>query len=391
MPAAGLTDLIALALPAPALAAAARAAWDAGDAVLPLPAHATAPEREQLLATLRPTVLVDTDGRHRRPDGVPVDEAVAAVVPTSGTTGTSKGAELTRAGMELAAHAYAEFLDARPVDAWLACTPLHHVAGIATIARAHVTGLPLVVHDQFDVDRVASAPDTDGATIVLVVPTMLRRLVDARAPLGRFHRVVVGASALSPELRARAEELGARIVETYGMTETWGGVVLEGRALRGVGVRIAEDGEVLLRGAMVMRGYRLDPERTAEVLDADGWIHTGDIGELAPDGRLRVVDRIKDLVISGGVNVSPVEVEGVLSHHPAVADVCIVGAPDDEWGERVVAFVVPRDPDAPPSLDDLRDYARATLSPPNLPRELRLVTEIPRSASGKPLRRHLRE
>lgn len=390
MPAADDTDLVALALPAPQLAAAAHAAWQAGEAVLPLPASASPAARDQLLDALRPTVLVDADGRHRRRDGIPADASVAAVVPTSGTTGTSKGAELTRAGMELAAHAYAEFLEARPVDAWLACTPLHHVAGIATVARAHVTGLPLVVHDHFDVDQVAAAPDAEGATIVLVVPTMVRRLVDAEVDLGRYHRVVVGASALSPALRARAEALGARIVETYGMTETWGGVVLEGRALRGVEVRIAENREVLLRGDMVMRGYRLDPQRTAEVLDPDGWIHTGDVGERTPDGRLRVVDRIKDLVITGGVNVSPVEVEGVLSHHPAVADVCIVGAPDDEWGERVVAYVVPRDPDAPPSLDDLREYARTTLDPPDLPRELRLVTEIPRSASGKPLRRHLR-
>jgi O-succinylbenzoic acid--CoA ligase len=200
----------------------------------------------------------------------------------------------------------------------------------------------------------------------------------------------VGASALPPALRASAEALGARIVETYGMTETWGGVVLEGRALPGVEVRVAESGEVLVRSPMVMRGYRLDPEHTAQTLDPDGWLHTGDLGEIGADGRLRVVDRMKDLVISGGVNVSPVEVEHVLAHHPAVHDVCVVGAPDDEWGERVVAYVVPRDREHPPSLDDLRAYGRTSLAAPKLPRELRIVEAIPRSASGKPLRRELR-
>jgi O-succinylbenzoic acid--CoA ligase len=391
VPQPGETALLALDLPAPALAAAAIAAWEAGEAVLPLPAHAPPAERAAVLTALRPTAVLDPDGRHEQRDGVPVDAEVAVVVATSGTTGTPKGAELTRTGMELAARAYAEFLEARPVDGWLACTPLHHVAGIATVARSVVTGLPLVVHDHFDVARVAAAPAAEHATIVLVVPTMLRRLVDADADLGRFHRVVVGASALAPALRQRAESLGARVVETYGMTETWGGVVLEGRALRGVEIRLSDAGEVLVRSEMVMRGYRLDPTRTSEVLDADGWLHTGDVGELGDDGRLRVVDRLKDLVITGGVNVSPVQVEHVLAHHPEVADVCVVGVDDDEWGERVVAYVVPRDAASPPTLDALRDHARDRLSAPELPRELRLVDAIPRSASGKPLRRRLRD
>ncbi|GIU91059.1 MAG: hypothetical protein KatS3mg010_2158 [Acidimicrobiia bacterium] len=137
---------------------------------------------------------------------------------------------------------------------------------------------------------------------------------------------------------------------------------------------------------MVMRGYRLDPEQTASVLESDGWLHTGDVGTY-DGGVVRVVDRKKDLVITGGVNVSPTEVEAVLAQHPAVDDVCVVGLPDDEWGERVVAYVVA---DAPPCVEDLRAFARDRLSAPKLPREVRVVTEIPRSPSGKPLRRLLR-
>jgi len=391
VPPPGETALVALELPARALAAAAIASWEAGEAVLPLSTAWPAAERRAVLEAMRPTALVDAEGRHERADGIPAEADVAAVVATSGTTGTAKGAVLTRAGMELAARAYADFLRVRPVDGWLACTPLHHVAGIATVARSVTTGLPLVVHDAFDPARVAAAPDDEGATIVLVVPTMLRRLVDLGADLGRFHRVVVGASALAPGLRARAEALGARIVETYGMTETWGGVVLEGHTLPGVEMTLSGAGEVLVRSEMVMRGYRLDPDRTAEVLDADGWLHTGDVGEIGADGRLRVVDRLKDLVITGGVNVSPVQVEHVLAHHPDVADVCVVGVPDEEWGERVVAYVVPIDASAPPDLGELRRFATTQLSAPELPRELRLVAAIPRSASGKPLRRRLRE
>jgi acyl-CoA synthetase (AMP-forming)/AMP-acid ligase II len=140
-----------------------------------------------------------------------------------------------------------------------------------------------------------------------------------------------------------------------------------------------------------MRGYRCDPSRTAEVLGADGWLHTGDIGEIDAGGRLRVVDRAKDLVISGGVNISPTEVEHILATHPAVDDVCVIGVPDTEWGERVVAFVVPVTGSQLPTLEELRAFAADQLAAPKLPRELRVVETIPRSTGGKALRRFLRD
>ena len=139
-----------------------------------------------------------------------------------------------------------------------------------------------------------------------------------------------------------------RVVDAYGMSETWSGFALDGLPIAGAHVTLdADTSEILVRGDMVMRGYRLDAARTGEVRRADGTLATGDVGTLDADGRVRVVDRLKDLVITGGVNVSPTEIEGVLAQHEGVADVCVVGVPDDEWGERVVAFVVPNGSQAP--------------------------------------------
>jgi acyl-CoA synthetase (AMP-forming)/AMP-acid ligase II len=140
---------------------------------------------------------------------------------------------------------------------------------------------------------------------------------------------------------------------------------------------------------MVMRGYRMAPEETAGAFTAGGWLRTGDAGAIDAGGRLRVVDRLRDLIITGGVNVSPSEVEAVLAGHPDVADVCVTGSADAEWGERVVAHIVPRDPGAPPALEDLRAFAGGQLSAAKLPREVVIAGEIPRTAGGKPLRRLL--
>jgi O-succinylbenzoic acid--CoA ligase len=266
--------------------------------------------------------------------------------------------------------------------------PLHHVASLAIVARAHVCDLPFVVHDAFDLDRVAASHATDGATMISLVPTVLHRLLEARAPVERFRCLIIGGAVLPDGLRGRAEAAGARVVDAYGLTETWGGCAINGAPNDGIELRLGADDEVEIRGAPVMRGYRFAPEATATAIDDAGWFRTGDVGALV-DGRLRVVDRIKDLVITGGVNVSPTAVEDVLITHPDVVDVCVIGVPDDEWGERVVAVVVSDGPG--PGLEDLRAFARERLDAPKLPREVRVVAEIPRSASGKPLRRVLRE
>jgi non-ribosomal peptide synthetase component F len=183
VPAADECAVVAAPGSGPALARAVFAAWDAGDAILPLDPAAPAAERRRLLAQLRPTHVHDADGRRALGDGVPAPARTVAIVVTSGTTGLPKGVELTRAGMEAMGRGYSDGLDAGPGDRWLACLPLHHVASLGVLARAYVTGVPWTVHDGFDIDRVAQAPRVEGATMVSVVPTALRRLLDADAPM----------------------------------------------------------------------------------------------------------------------------------------------------------------------------------------------------------------
>ncbi|HYT39861.1 MAG TPA: fatty acid--CoA ligase family protein, partial [Acidimicrobiia bacterium] len=248
-----------------------------------------------------------------------------------------------------------------------------------------------------------------GAAFVSLVPIMLRRLLETEpgAATG-FARILLGGGSIDPALLARARAAGATVSTTYGMTETWGGIVHDGHPLPGVELRLdtavtgegggsgegtdgGEIGEILVRAPMLMRGYRLWPEGTAAAVDADGWYRAGDLGRFDPaaGGRLWVVDRLGDVVNTGGVKVSPTEVERVLAAHPAVADVCVAGRPDAEWGQRVVAYVVPAVPADPPDLAELRAFAREQLAPAKLPREIVVLAAIPRTGGGKPLRRLL--
>jgi O-succinylbenzoic acid--CoA ligase len=379
MPAGSEAPLVAVVGRGATVARAAVAAWDEGEAVMPVDAALPPAGRAALIDAMRPTHVIDETGdRHAVAGGVPVTAGVAAVVVTSGTTGAPKGVELTHAGLCAMARGVSDRIGASAADRWLACVPMHRVAGLAIVARAWATGVPYVAHDGFDAAEIARSARTEGTTIVSLVPTALRRLRDAHAPLDAYRVILVGGAACPPELRA------TNVVTTYGMTETWGGFALDGVPIDGAEVRIAADGEVLVRGPMVMRGYRF-----GDALPDDGWFHTGDVGTFA-DGVVTVTDRKKDIVISGGVNISPARVEAVLAMHTAVADVCVVGAPDPEWGERVVAIVVPRDGGAPPSIDHLRAFGREHLAPAELPREIRVVDAIPRDSGGKVLRRLLR-
>ncbi len=361
----GTGRLVPVRLAAPEAAGVIRSAWDTGDAVLVLDPRAPQPEVDGILARMRPELGVEPQ--------------VAAVVVTSGTAGAPKGVELTWDGLAASGAAVAAALGIEPKDRWLACLPLQYVAGLAVLGRAWITGTPVTVLEGFDLSGVAAA----DATLVSLVPTMVRRLREAGVDLDRFRRILVGGGPV--------HQTGPRpnIVATYGLTETWGGVVHDGHPLDGVELSVGDGQEILVRGPMVMRGYRLAPEETAPAFTPEGWLRTGDAGSIDAGGRLRVVDRLSDLIITGEVKVSPSEVEAVLAQHPQVADVCVVGAADPEWGERVVAYVVVRDPAAPPGLDDLRAFAADRLSAAKLPRELVVTDAIPRTAGGKPLRRLL--
>jgi len=382
------TPLVAVALGRPEAARAVQAAWDDAEAVAVLDPDAPAAVREAVLTQLRPTHLHSADGRRPLPDGVPAGDDVRAVVLTSGTTGRPKAVELTEGGLRAVGDGCNAALGVDRDDTWLVCLPLHHVAGLAILARARVGGQRLVVHRGFDLAAVGAAPGEEGASLVSVVPTMLGRLLDAGAPMHEYRRIVTGGAPLPGPLRQRAERAGAHVVDAYGLSETGGGCVLDGRPIPGAEVELGVGDEVRVRGAMVMRGYRFDDEATRAALD-DGWLRTGDVGAWADDGSLVVVDRHRDLVISGGVNVSPSAVEQVLVQHPSIADVCITGAPDDEWGERVVAFVVVVAGHDEPTVAELREFARPHLRAPELPRQVVAVDEIPRTPGGKAQRRRL--
>jgi len=300
----------------------------------------------------------------------PVAEGDALVIATSGTSGTSKAVVLTHDAVGAAARAVSQSLGIDPKrDRWLACLPLAHVGGLAVVARALVTGTPLEVHADFD----PAAVNASSATITSVVPTMLERGVRA----DRFRLVLVGGDA---DRHHRAPN----VVHSYGMTETVGGVVHRGRPLEDVEVRTDDDGQLHVRGPMTLRCYRdgTDPK------DADGWLPTGDLGSVA-DGQVQVSGRMSNVIVTGGEKVLPERVEMALRDHPEILDVAVAGRPDPEWGQRVVAWVVPRRAATPPDLASIRRLAKDSLPPYCAPKEMVLVAGLPKTAAGKTRRAQL--
>jgi O-succinylbenzoic acid--CoA ligase len=343
---------------------ALRRAWDAGDAVLPVDTRLPRPAIERLLESMR----VDD----------PVEDGDALVVATSGSTGDPKGVVLTHDAVRASASATSERLGVDPrTDRWLACLPLAHVGGLSVVTRALLTGTPLTVLPAFDPVAVLRAVVDERVTLVSLVATALRR-IDA----GLFRLVVLGGSH-PPAV------LAANVVTTYGMTETGSGIVYDGVPLAGVDVRVdTETGGIAVRGPMLLRCYRdgHDPK------DGYGWFDTGDIGSIDDTtGHVHVAGRAGELIITGGENVWPDAVEAVLRADASVADVAVVGRADREWGQRVVAIVVPADVGAPPTLDALRAVVKEQLGSWAAPRELEFVDAIPRTAIGKIRRAELRE
>ncbi len=297
--------------------------------------------------------------------GEPVEPGDALVMATSGSTGTPKGVVLTHDAIAASARATSARLGVSTSDHWLACLPLAHVGGLSVVTRALITGTALTVLPGFDAEAVAR---TDASLVSLVATAVTR--IDPT----QFRVIVLGGS------RPPAERPG-NCVTTYGMTETGSGVVYDGVPLDGVEVDLADDGEIRLRGPMLLRTYR----DGSTPIDADGWLSTGDLGEWGPDGRLHVQGRRGDLIITGGENVWPEAVEAALADHPGVADVMVRGADDPEWGQIVEAVVVPVAD--PPTLDELRAHVKARHAAFMAPKRLTLATSLPRTALGKP-RRH---
>ncbi len=339
-------------------------------------------------------------------------EATAAVLYTSGTTGSPKGAELRFQSLLWSAIGSAFHLGVVPGERWLACLPLFHVGGLSILARSVLSGSEVLVHEQFSPRDVAFALAEERVGIVSLVPTMLERLLDTwgeRPAPSTLRCVLLGGAAAPTRLVERASSLGFPIVSTYGLSEAASQVATlplheVGRRADAVGkplfcteLRIADEsgmelppdtpGEILVRGPTLMRGYLRRPEESARALRG-GWLHTGDIGTLDAEGFLHVLDRRADLIVSGGENVYPAEVETVLLAHPGIAEAAVVGAPDASFGRRVTAFVVFRD--ASPTTDaELERFCRERLAGYKIPRAFHRVTDLPRNASGKVLRRTL--
>lgn len=382
-------DVVAVALPpAPEWLDLVREIWDPGAALLPVDHRLPEGEKRALVQRARPTVVLSSDGWERRADGIPAEADVALVVSTSGTGGEPKLVQFDRAAIDAAVAASAMALEATPHDRWLCCLPLAHVGGLLVLLRGVLLGAPVTVHPRFDPAAVALERDV---AFTSVVPTMLVRLLDAGVDLRGFRAILVGGAHLPFDVRERALAAGARLVETYGLTESCGGVVYEGRPLSGVRMRIDAECGIELSGPMMMLGYRFDAEGTARALTPDGWLRPGDAGEIDLDGRLQVIGRVDDLINSGGEKVWPQEVEAVLRTHPKVAEVLVRGRPDPEWGQRVVAWVVPTDAADPPTLEELRAHAARRLPRHKAPREIVPIEALPKTGPGKPRAVELRE
>ena len=329
---------------------------------------------------------------------------VLAIIYTSGTTGRPKGAMLTVGNFWWSATGSALNLGVHDDDRWLAVLPLFHVGGLSILVRSVIYGMTAVVHDGFDAEAVNRAIDREGVSIVSVVAVTLQRVLDARGDMPMpptLRCMLLGGGPAPQPLLERCALLGVPVVQTYGLTETTSQLATlaptdalrklgsAGRALYPNAVRIADDGEILARGPVVMAGYAGRADETARAI-VDGWLHTGDVGRLDDEGFLYVLDRRDDLVITGGENVYPAEVEAALLAHPSVVEAGVIGLPDAQWGQRVVAVVRYAEADGP-SEETLRAWCRARLAAYKSPSQVVVVTEpLPRTASGKLKRSALR-
>jgi O-succinylbenzoic acid--CoA ligase len=374
-------DLVGFFLPpGPAWLEILDVCWAARAAVFATDVRLAPMEAANLLGRARPTLFVTPRDVQRRDAGVPVEPGTALVVATSGTSGRPQLAELTHFALDAAIGSSSAALDARAEDAWLCCLPVAHIAGLLVLSRHLLLGAPVIVRRSF---TAGPFRHRGALRFTSLVPTQLARLLDDEASdLSGFKAILVGGGTLPEDLAGRARSAGARIVPTYGLTESCGGVVYSGSPLRGVEMR-ADGGELLVRGPTLMRGYRLDPAATAAVFTEDGWLRTGDAGQIDGRGVVSVSGRVADVIVSGGEKVWPAEVEAALAGHPEVAEVAVAGRDDPEWGERVVAFVVPRRRGTPPTLDSLRDFAAQRIARFKAPREVIIVETLDRDILGK--------
>jgi O-succinylbenzoic acid--CoA ligase len=368
-----------------------------GGVALPLSPQLTEAERSAILAEERPAVdLNDAADLTQTEADLPLlgehdMEDLQCRILTSGTSGSPRPVDLTYGNFLFSAVGSAFNIGVEPEDRWLCCLPMSHVAGLSIILRSVIYGTTAVLMDGFDTEKVASTLVTGDIGLLSLVPTQLNRLLEAGADLSHPRAILIGGGPVPEETLREALARGATVVQTYGMTETCSQVTTlapadaerkvgsAGRPLLTSHVRIA-DGEILVQGPTVSRG----------AIDPDGWLHTGDLGHIDEEGFLYVTGRSSEVIVTGGENVMPAEVEAVLLSHAAVADAAVIGRPDPEWQEAVCALVVLRDGlDA--TEEDLRSHCSRTLAGFKVPKQVDFVSSLPRTASGKLLRGQLPE
>lgn len=425
--------VVVVARPSAAAVIALHAVFRTGAVLVPLHAAMTAAELRPAFAALAPVAVVTDESAIPRlqeampaapgallftlggsglrpaapPQGPPATRTSlpgAAILWTSGTTGTPRGVLVTRQGFEANASATAQRLALGPEDRWMLSLNHAHVGGLALVVRAALLGVPVVPLPAFDAREFLRLASRTSVTHASLVPTQLHRIIEAqgddRAP-NSLRAILLGGAAAPPPLVRAAGVRGLPVAVTYGLTEATSQVATAtpdesqadpsspGRPLDGVEVAVDEGGGVRVRGKVVAAGCIVPPmEQGAAptlrpLVDADGWLETGDLGRLDERGRLFLTGRRADRIISGGVNVDPAEVERVLLAHPSVVEVSVVGVPDPAWGERVVAAVALRRDSPFPGDEALMAYLRGRLAGAKRPKALRRVDALPRNANGK--------
>ena len=407
--------------PDPQVLSALHGIWRAGAAVFPMNPSWTPSEEDRALGRVTPELLLLGKGMAGVVDGpktlgleedssvwtgslnsaVPDPGALllepeatgdsldrmAAFLLTSGTSGEARVVGLTVGNLLASADGARERLDLLPSDCWLASLSLAHVGGLALTSRAAVLGASLFLGGRFQAEPLVGLIREGRITHASLVPTMLAKFLDVwgNGPVPPSLRcLLIGGAAADPHLVRRATSVGFPLALTYGLTEASSQVATAppelvskhpktvGPPLPGVQVRIGKRGEILVRGPTVAPGQR----------GADGWLRTGDLGVLEKNGHLSVTGRLSDRIISGGVNVDPVEVEAVLRAHPGVLEVAVVGIPDSTWGERVAAALV-LDSEGGTQVGEVESLSRDTLSPAKRPREFLVVPSLPQNPNGK--------
>jgi acyl-CoA synthetase (AMP-forming)/AMP-acid ligase II len=377
-------------------------------------AHGDAEDREAFLS--RADQITEAQRAERAAAVGPND--LCHVLFTSGTTGAPKGVMLEHQAVCTVYHNLCNVFDLRHGDRMLVVLPFFHSFGLHVgILAAFMRGMTILPHLVFDPDAVMQRVQDDRVTVFPGPPTVFQAMLQSpnrqKYDLSSLRCVTIGAAGFPPTLVTDIiEKLGVPEVRNgFGITESSGTVSLVpageppevvtntvGKPLPGLEVKIVdadgndltpgEQGEVLVRGYTIMRGYLDDPEATAQAIDPDGWFHTGDIGLFRADGNLVITDRLKDMFTVGGFNAYPAEIEATLAKHPGVAQVAVIGVPDDRLGDVGMAFVIPADPAV--TSDDIIAFARAEMANFKVPRYVHFVTELPLNATGKVLKTELR-